>query len=1038
MRPTAATTNVWMAEAPLFGSPWSSSSASSACWIGTKSLCCGRTSSRTSSSTRLAAFSPFLVHSSSFGWSKPFSSSSRHCQQQQQRYRPGSYGGSRAHADAGMSYYFSSTSFSYLQSSLSSSSSSSTSLAATTTTSTSSSSSSEADKMTTTTNTSSNRSKAKTTTKMKSSPKSKTSKTNSIQPLEKTSPKRTSSSSTSSTSPLTSSSSSSLSSSSLLSISSPLMGVIAAAAPATKGRRTKAATIQRTAPTRPIMTTSASAAPKKTKKKKTKNAKNHTTSTLLLDQVEEEQAQEILILPPTITTKNKMSTKNKSPSLALSSDLSSSSSSSSSSDAPLDLQQQEQQQQLEPKQPNAVQQAPAKDLMTELPTTTGSTNTKIDDTTNGDSISTTSLQDDLSSLLSDDERNENDAPFLLNPRDLLLTGSKSNKGANGTTATTTNTTAIPLPKSLSPSSIIEFQGCPQSFLFQYILGLKQPTTKAMAKGTLIHSTLEQIFDLDPAERTLETLQNLFRANWKACRDNNNTTTDHQKNDSYSNLFVDAETGEWQLEAERAWGQHALQLLQNYYDKDRPQDQGRGPAHRERWVMAHLSTHPPQNLGASTASTKDGENDTILVRGIMDRLELIRQDSNYNNPTPHNSVLWGRPNHFNNIIINNNIKNRQPKEPAVVLRLCDYKTGKAPEFKYAPWMNEKIRQQAFFQLQLYALLMRTQQLSKATAAATTTTTTTTNKKEQQQQEIGDHDDDEDDNNSLIMHQPLIEQSASETVSSTESPLPTMDLRYLRLFYLTRHPTSTNNENYHATAGDNNIDAADDEAVFLDWDLGATQPERDAQLLQVHQQVANIWQEIQHLCQVGDFTAWKGCDRSFCYCHKCRPRFVPGTVWEPFSPKRSLSSIVSSTSTSTLAVTHRTAPQAQTFETNIKVASPPPAPQLSAAAAAPPPPSDATSMTLAPEVTKTTSRENATSSSSSTATTVSATTTKRKTSTRKPKETKPKAKTKAKSTPQESLSSDPPPPENTAPDAVKPSSTCDTKMSRPRTRKHAKEV
>jgi hypothetical protein len=45
---------------------------------------------------------------------------------------------------------------------------------------------------------------------------------------------------------------------------------------------------------------------------------------------------------------------------------------------------------------------------------------------------------------------------------------------------------IPSPVSLSPSSAAEFKACPQSFLFQYIYGIKLPTNPTLAKGTLCH------------------------------------------------------------------------------------------------------------------------------------------------------------------------------------------------------------------------------------------------------------------------------------------------------------------------------------------------------------------------------------------------------------------------------------------------------------------------------------------------------------------------------------------------------------------------
>ena len=439
------------------------------------------------------------------------------------------------------------------------------------------------------------------------------------------------------------------------------------------------------------------------------------------------------------------------------------------------------------------------------------------------------------------------------------------------------TATTPIPKALSPSSIIEFRNCRQSFFFQYILGLRQPTNRALVKGTLIHSTLERLFDLEPYERSLNTLHNLFRSQWK----------DKRESDPYRALFEDPITGQRQLEAERAWGEHALDLLRNYHRKDRPQT-FRRPAHREMWVTAHLPVHPkpfpysmqppqpPQDAIPTVAtSSKDDDKDdsssssTVFVRGIVDRLELTKEDD----AQLSNQARYSSSNNHHRDNNNNNKMNKNNDK--VVLRLCDYKTGKAPVLKYAPWMNEKIVQESFFQLQIYALLMRFKQVATTSSSPDDTgkgpTTTNTSESEG--------------------------AALPSNQASSPDPSPTfMELRYLRLFYLTTQSTTTNDDcndgttNNSAAASSSSRSSSSnsapprrsgvsDSAQYLDYDLGATQEERDQELFRVHEQVAQIWHEIGKLCEANDFTAWEGCDRSFCYCHKCRPQFLPGTVWEP---------------------------------------------------------------------------------------------------------------------------------------------------------------
>jgi putative RecB family exonuclease len=337
---------------------------------------------------------------------------------------------------------------------------------------------------------------------------------------------------------------------------------------------------------------------------------------------------------------------------------------------------------------------------------------------------------------------------------------------------------IPLPSALSPSSIREFQSCPQSFLFQYIFKLKQPTNAALAKGSMCHAALERVFDLAAADRTLCTLQNLFRAVW----------SEHRNRDPYLGLFVaaaaaGADVVVRDLERESEWGREALHLLENYWRAEDPGAVSRpNPVQREVWVAAKLPANPKNARNADDdaeviagGDDKRGEEnvvneDTFLVRGIVDRLDMVQDSTDKRD---------------------------------ICLRLIDYKTGKAPHLKYSPECNERIRQEAFEQLLIYALLMDQRRRS----------------------------------------------------GKQETTLP---LRYLRLFYLT---------------------SVDDQAVCWDRDLGATEQERQAVLDRTHESVAGVWRDICEMVATRDPAAFPGCERKFCYCHQCRTKFLPGTVWEP---------------------------------------------------------------------------------------------------------------------------------------------------------------
>jgi PD-(D/E)XK nuclease superfamily len=308
---------------------------------------------------------------------------------------------------------------------------------------------------------------------------------------------------------------------------------------------------------------------------------------------------------------------------------------------------------------------------------------------------------------------------------------------------------ISYPKNLSPSSIMEFQKCPQSFLFQYLLGMKQPTNPTLVKGTMCHSALEQIFDLEPKDRTLLNLENLFRKEWSKQK---------VETEEYQNLFWSEELGKWDINAERTWGLSGLNLLGNYYALEDPRKITQpNPFRRETWVYIQL----PARYSSVSASRPT----TFVVRGIIDRIDMIRH----------------------------------PVDKQVCLRLVDYKSGKTPDLKYSAKMNEKIAEESFFQLKMYAFMWR----------------------------------------------------------ETKNPTPNMDIRGLRLLHLT---------------------SQDGSAKYLDYDLGSPM-ERTQILNDVRENVINTWEQICDLVDTQDPLQFHGCNRSFCWCHTCRPRFIPGSVWSP---------------------------------------------------------------------------------------------------------------------------------------------------------------
>lgn len=348
---------------------------------------------------------------------------------------------------------------------------------------------------------------------------------------------------------------------------------------------------------------------------------------------------------------------------------------------------------------------------------------------------------------------------------------------------------IPYPDSLSPSSIAEFLECPQSYLFQYLLKIRQPTNPTLAKGTMCHKALERVFDLKCHDRTPQNLRNLMRAAWREARDD----------EPYDALFRverdddDDESSALKrdLEAETRWGREAISLLDNYVALEDPSRiPPPNPIQREIWLNRNLTVDPRRGAtGGGREEGEEGGEETFRVRGIVDRVDLLRVHGNDGDG-----------------------------DDVLALRIVDYKTGKAPDFKYSAAMNRKIANKNFFQLKIYALLLR--------------------------EILNDVD-------GRYGTRAMIEKFLPEEHRGA------VDVRTLRLMYLT---------------------SSSDEGRFLDMDLGATREERDARLQEVHVTLSRVWREIRELIDAQNATVFKHCDRSFCSCHKVRPTFVKGTVWE----------------------------------------------------------------------------------------------------------------------------------------------------------------
>ena len=68
--------------------------------------------------------------------------------------------------------------------------------------------------------------------------------------------------------------------------------------------------------------------------------------------------------------------------------------------------------------------------------------------------------------------------------------------------------------SLSPSRASDFMSCPLLYRFRTIDKLDEAPSPAAARGTLVHSVLERLFDVPPPDRTLGAAVTMLRPAWE--------------------------------------------------------------------------------------------------------------------------------------------------------------------------------------------------------------------------------------------------------------------------------------------------------------------------------------------------------------------------------------------------------------------------------------------------------------------------------------------------------------------------------------------
>ncbi len=138
---------------------------------------------------------------------------------------------------------------------------------------------------------------------------------------------------------------------------------------------------------------------------------------------------------------------------------------------------------------------------------------------------------------------------------------------------------------LSPSRASDFMQCPLLYRFRVIDKLPQAPSAAAARGTLVHSVLERLFDLPADGRTIEAAAAMVEPQWQALLEGEPGLA----------VLVD----ETDLDAVASWFGDAVSLIERWFTLEDPTRLE--PAERELYVETDL--------------------DGLTLRGYVDRLDL---------------------------------------------------------------------------------------------------------------------------------------------------------------------------------------------------------------------------------------------------------------------------------------------------------------------------------------------------------------------------------------------------------------------------------
>jgi putative RecB family exonuclease len=150
----------------------------------------------------------------------------------------------------------------------------------------------------------------------------------------------------------------------------------------------------------------------------------------------------------------------------------------------------------------------------------------------------------------------------------------------------------PRRPSLSPSRAADFKSCPLLYRFRTIDRLPERKSRAAVRGTLVHTVLERLYDLPPAQRTMSAAQQLVAPAWAELREE----------PGIAELFEQSGevTDDAAAETVETWLASAGRLVETYFRLEDP---------------TRIQPHGREELVEVTLP------DGLLLRGFVDRLDV---------------------------------------------------------------------------------------------------------------------------------------------------------------------------------------------------------------------------------------------------------------------------------------------------------------------------------------------------------------------------------------------------------------------------------